>query len=112
MYLHARQTSADVTLIGSDQDGQILVGGSGNDTLVAGNGTNVTLYGGLGTTTYQFGSTFGQGTINKDGANSTPANQINFCPGITHQNLWPHKKGNDLGIELFGTHTKQNPPDW
>jgi hypothetical protein len=36
--LDASSTQADVTLIGNDQDGQILTGGSGQDVLIAGNG--------------------------------------------------------------------------
>ncbi|HTR34996.1 MAG TPA: calcium-binding protein [Bryobacteraceae bacterium] len=41
----------DVTLIGNDQDGQVLIGGQGTDTLQAGNGNNVTLIAGTGNTT-------------------------------------------------------------
>jgi Ca2+-binding RTX toxin-like protein len=112
MTLDASQTSADVTLIGSDQDGQTLVGGAGTDTLVAGTGTNVTLYGGSGATTYEFGSSFGQDTINNDGANSTPANQINFGSGITDENLWLQLSGNDLQIGLLGTNQSVTVAGW
>lgn len=41
--LDASSSLADVTLIGNDQDGQILTGGGGHDILVAGNGQNVVL---------------------------------------------------------------------
>jgi Ca2+-binding RTX toxin-like protein len=112
MSLDASQTSADVTLIGNDQDGQTLVGGAGSDTLVAGTGTDVTLYGGSGATTYQFGSSFGQDTINNDGANSTPANQINFGAGITDEKLWFQQSGDDLQIDLLGTNDTVAVANW
>jgi hypothetical protein len=112
MTLDASQTDANVTLIGNDQDGQTRVGGAGNDTLVAGTGTDVTLYGGSGTTTFQFGSAFGQDTINNDGANNTPANQINFGSGITDKKLWFQQSGNDLQIDLLGTNDSATVANW
>jgi hypothetical protein len=113
MYLDARETSADVTLIGNDQNGQILVGGTGNDTLVAGTGNDQTLYGGSGATTYQFGSSFGQDTV-YNGYASTTNGAINFtsASGITDENLWFQQSGNDLVIDLLGTTDQIDVSGW
>ncbi|WP_263351356.1 beta strand repeat-containing protein [Acidicapsa acidisoli] len=54
--LSAADTSANVTLIGNDQDGQTLIGGSGTDTLEAGGGAGDYLYAGSGTNTLIGGS--------------------------------------------------------
>lgn len=54
--LSAAISSANVTLIGSDQNGQHLTGGSGNDTLYAGTGNNVVLQAGSGNTVLHDGT--------------------------------------------------------
>lgn len=50
--LDASSTLADVTLIGNNQDGQILTGGGGHDVLIAGNGQNVVLNAGSQTPSF------------------------------------------------------------
>jgi Ca2+-binding RTX toxin-like protein len=119
--LDASQSTGAVTITGSDQDNQILTAGSGTDTLQAGNGANDTLTGGAGantliagtgndiltggtgTTAYQFGSSFGQDTINNYGSANTPKGEIDFTGGITLQDLWLEQNGNNLVIDRIGT---------
>ena len=54
--LDASQTTANVTLIGNSQAGQVLRGGAGTDVLTAGNGAGDYLYGGSGVTTLTAGT--------------------------------------------------------
>lgn len=121
--LDASKTSANVTLIGNDQDGQILKGGSGACVLTAGDGDGVILYGGTGNATmnvgtgdetlnggkgyntYNFGSDFGQDVINNGYSGTTVAKgEINFTSAtVTDENLWFSKSGSDLIVTLLGT---------
>ncbi len=55
--LSALFTSANVTLIGNNQNDQVLIAGSGTDTLEAGSGTGDVLIGGTGITTFIVGGT-------------------------------------------------------
>jgi len=110
--LDASQTSANVTLIADNQNGDVLVAGSGNDTLQAGTG-NDTLYGGAGTTTYGFGSSFGQDVIdNTANTSGAPQGQIDFGSGISDQNLWFQRSGNDLLVDVLGTNDQIDVSGW
>jgi hypothetical protein len=101
--LDASRANGDVVLIGNNQDGQILTGGSGNDTLQAGTG-NTTLNGGTGYTTYKFGTVFGQDVVNNYALGREPKGEIDFIsPSINSQKLWFQKNNNDLQIKLIGT---------
>jgi hypothetical protein len=110
-YLDASLTDADVTLIGSDQDNQILIGGAGNDTLAAGAGNNDVLNGGSGYTTYQFGSAFGQDTVNNNGGSSANG-EIDFGGGLTDENLSFQVSGNNLVIDELGTNQSVTVAGW
>jgi hypothetical protein len=57
--LNARYATGNVTLIGNDQNGQILTGGSGVGTITGGNGANDIFYGGTGTTSIVAGNGVG-----------------------------------------------------
>jgi Ca2+-binding RTX toxin-like protein len=128
--LDASQSTGAVTIMGSNQDNQNLTAGSGTDTLQAGNGTNDTLTGGAGTdtliagtgndtltggsgaTTYQFGSSFGQDTINNYGSTNTPAGAIDFTGSVTPQDLWLEQNGNNLVIDRIGTNDSITVVNW
>jgi len=89
--------------------------GNSNDVLnVASFGTtNTTLTGGGGNDNYAFGSAFGQDTINNLSPTATTANgQINFGAGITDEKLWLQKSGNNLVIDLLGTHDSITVSNW
>jgi hypothetical protein len=72
-----------------------------NSVLYVNSGTTDVINGG-GSEQYNFAAAFGQDTINN--GTSTAANgTIAFSAGVTDENLWFVKSGNDLLIDLLGT---------
>ncbi|WP_316199208.1 beta strand repeat-containing protein [Bradyrhizobium sp. SZCCHNS2002] len=127
--LDASTTSANVTLIGNDDNGQNLTGGSGNDTLIAGNGLHAMLYAGSGNTTlvagtnsdiffggsgyeaYKFGATFGNAAIYNNAGNTSADGEIDFTT-LNADQLWFEQSGNDLKIEEIGTNDNVTISNW
>ncbi len=98
-----------------------LVGGSGMSTLSA-SGTADTLIAGRGTTTmigtgtgsfYQFGAGAGQARIgNGSSSSSSASNELDFGPGISDNQLWFQRSGNDLQIDVMGTNNSIDVANW
>ena len=97
----------------------IAINGSSN-TLTAGSGDSI-LFGsssytgqtvnGGGNEQYNFGTTWGQDTIN-NGGGSTANGTVAFASGITDQKLWFVKSGNDLLVDLLGTSDQIKIAGW
>jgi len=112
---------AGVTVVGNNlgdtlkanSGNDTLIGGTGNDTFVAGSGNDV-LTGGGGNDVYQIGSVFGRTLINNSAADGTtaPAGEVDFGAGVTDQQLWFVRSGNDLQVDLLGTSDQLTISGW
>lgn len=78
-----------------------LIGGKGNDTLILGEGENTILFN-LGD---------GHDTLIQQGKEHED-NDIHFGAGITQQNLWFSRSGNDLTINVLGTQDSMTLQGW
>ncbi len=120
-------TTLDDILIGGINDDKIL-GDAGNDVLVGGNGNdnlsadlgndlliggvgNDTLAGGLGSDTYQFSRGDGVDVILE---NDTSANSdtLKLSTGITYDQLWFSKNGDNLDVSVIGSTDKVSIQNW
>ena len=75
--------------------------GTSNDTFSGGSGYNI----------YQFGASFGQDTINNGGGSATHG-EVDFGAGISDENLWFQKSGNDLLITRLGSNEQIDIAGW
>jgi Ca2+-binding RTX toxin-like protein len=98
-----------------------LTAGSGTDTLTA-NGSGATLTAGSGTDRltdtssggfYQFSRGDGITTIVNGAAGATsPSNELDFAAGVSDENLWFIKSGNNLQIDIMGTNSHVTVSGW
>ncbi|MFM9928022.1 calcium-binding protein, partial [Variovorax sp. H27-G14] len=88
-----------------------LNGEAGNDTLDGGTG-NDSLNGGLGNDTYLFNRTSGRDTIYDDDATAGNQDIAQFGAGISANQLWFAKSGNDLLIDIIGTDNRLTVGNW
>lgn len=101
--------AGDQNVLGSS-DADMIDGGSGHDTL-RGNKGNDYLIGGDGNDTYRFAAGDGQDTINN--LSNTPAdNDVLSIEGITRDNLWLSRQGDNLVIDARGTDDSITVQDW
>lgn len=70
-----------------------------------------TAYGAARSNVYQVTAITGQAQINLSSASGSK-NEIDFLSGITDQNLWFERAGNDLKIDLLGTSTSTTVRNW
>jgi serralysin len=90
----------------------LLICGAGNDILVAGKGSDI-LVGGGGDDVFRFA--IGDGStaiVNGLATNSAASGELQLGAGITADNLWFVRSGNDLAIEVMGTHSAITVTDW
>ena len=88
-----------------------LNGGLGNDVLIGGAG-NDTLFGGLGDDTYLFGTGSGKDLIKNEDILGFGNDIVLFDAGITADQVWLRKSGNDLQVSLIGTADSFNVQNW
>jgi Ca2+-binding RTX toxin-like protein len=89
-----------------------LYGQDGDDTLDGGDGPD-TLDGGSGNDTYLFGRGDGQDTIQNNSASYlTDTDVLRFKEGITADQLWFKKNGNNLEVALLGASDKVTLHNW
>jgi hypothetical protein len=103
--LDASGSTGAVTLIGGNQAGEVLSAGTGSDTLK----------GATGYTSYNFGSSFGQDVIdNTANTSGAPQGEIdfNYSTGISDQNLWFQRSGNNLLVDVLGTNDQIDVSGW
>jgi serralysin len=88
----------------------VLKGGAGNDVL-EGHAGNDTLVGGEGADTYQFGRGGGSDLIS-NADTDLGADALLFGDGITEQDLWFTRNGNDLQVSVLGTTDRVTLQGW
>ena len=102
-------------IIGQQQQSLVsshTTGGTGNDVLFGGSGNDV-LTGGGGNDTYQFGQGGGQDRIvNGTAASTAPSGELDFGAGVSANQLWFQRNGNDLSIAVMGSHDQITIGGW
>ena len=94
------------------QDGNdTLTGGAGNDTLDGGAG-NDTLDGGVGNDTYIVGRGQGAELVQDSDATSGNTDVVQFAAGVTADQIWFRKVGNDLEVSIIGSNDKLTVQSW
>ncbi|CCE02711.1 calcium-binding protein [Bradyrhizobium sp. STM 3809] len=89
----------------------LLIGGSGSDVLKGGGGDNI-LVGGAGAT-YVYAPGDGNDVIiNGVASLSKPTGTLDFGQAYSADNFWFVKSGNDLEIDILGTHQQVTVADW
>ena len=88
-----------------------LYGWGGNDTLDGGGGNDY-LEGGSGADTYLFGKGSGSDTINNYSASSTENDRVNLGAGISADQVWLERVGNNLRLTLYETGDKLTVQNW
>ncbi|CCD86381.1 conserved exported protein of unknown function [Bradyrhizobium sp. ORS 285] len=97
-------------LYGTAND-DLLIGGLGRDVLNGGAGDNI-LVGGVGAT-YVYAPGDGNDVIiNGVASLSKPTGTLDFGSAYTADNFWFVKSGNDLEIDILGTHQQVTIADW
>nr|WP_041757858.1 calcium-binding protein [Bradyrhizobium sp. ORS 278] len=97
-------------LYGTAND-DLLIGGLGSDVLKGGGGDNI-LVGGVGAT-YVYAPGDGNDVIiNGVASLSKPTGTLDFGSAYTADNFWFVKSGNDLEIDILGTHQQVTVADW
>ncbi len=110
-----------ITTVVASGGNDTLTAGSGTDTLTA-NGSGATLIAGSGTDRlidngtggfYQFGRGDGTSTIVNGASGATsPSNELDFGAGVSDENLWFIKSGNNLQIDIMGTNSHVTVSGW
>src|SRR4029079_7870097 len=95
---------SDAHVLGTAADDS-LQGGTGNDLFTGGQG-NDTLIGGGGNDAYVFNRGDGQDQIINGPTGQNPRGELDFGAGISDEQLWFEQSGNDLMIEVMGSHDK------
>ena len=98
---------AEDRLVGTDGV-DVIRRGAGRDWVDGGAGDDE-LHGGTGRDTYEFaGRAFGRDRVVDTGGRDT----IEFSDGVTWDQLWFSRSGDDLEIALLGTHSGVTVEDW
>jgi Ca2+-binding RTX toxin-like protein len=97
-------------LIGNARS-NVLTGGGGNDTL-DGRGGDDRLVGGTGNDTYVLGRGYGIDTIVEDDTTIGNRDVALFAADVKADQLWFHKRGNDLQVAIIGTDDRFEIRDW
>ncbi len=89
----------------------LMIGGTGNDTFNIGTGNNILVGGANATYLYRAGD--GSDVIVNGLASETAATgTLDVGAGLSANNLWFVKSGNDLQIDILGTHQQVTVADW
>ena len=117
----ASDTLVGITNVVTSGSNDTLTAGSGTDTLTA-NGSGATLIAGSGTDQlidsnsggfYQFGR--GDGTaviVNGASGATSPSNELDFGAGVSDEQLWFARSGNNLQIDIMGTNSAVTVNGW
>ncbi|MGJ4940384.1 hypothetical protein ACQR1W_07400 [Bradyrhizobium sp. HKCCYLS1011] len=98
------------TLLGTGNN-DLLIGGAGADKLDGGAGTNILVGGANASYLYQTGDGSDL-IINGTASQSTPTGTLDFGNAASANSLWFVKSGNDLQIDILGTHQQVTIADW
>ncbi len=111
--LAAYTLGSNVENLAGTTDAQALTGNTLANTITAG-GANDILTGSGGYDTYKVGAGMGHAVVNNlasDGV-TTARGEVDFGAGITGQDLWFLRSGNDLQIDLLGTSDRVTVSGW
>ena len=89
----------------------LLIGGAGKDTLDSGTGNNIMVGGANATYLYHPGDG-SDVIINGTGSEVTATGTLDFGATLSADNFWFVKSGNDLQIDVLGTHEQVTIADW
>jgi hypothetical protein len=89
----------------------VLRGGSGADRLDGGAGAD-TLIGGLGNDVYLLGRGYGSELIQENDGSSGNSDALVFLAGISSEQIWFRRVGNDLQASVIGTSDKATLQNW
>jgi hypothetical protein len=109
------QSDANVTISGNGNTittnaNDTLTISSGSHTIIDGAGNAVYTNSGAGANIYQFGSNFGQDSIDNS-AGTAAHGEVDFT-AATDQQLWFARSGDDLDVILLGTSSELTVTDW
>jgi Ca2+-binding RTX toxin-like protein len=107
-------------LYGSYSGNDALFGGTGHDALnglygqdtLHGGAGNDTLDGSWGNDTYQFGRGEGQDRIVESDNTTTGVDTLQLFSGVSREQVWWRKSGNDLEMSILGTTDKVTVQNW
>jgi len=102
--------SGSQNIIGSS-DADLIDGGSGNDSIRGAFGDDY-LIGGDGNDKYFFSLGDGKDVINNLSNNASANKDIVVLEGVTKENLWLSRRGNDLVIDVTGSDDSITIQDW
>ncbi|MFM2275239.1 MAG: hypothetical protein RL211_1111, partial [Pseudomonadota bacterium] len=89
----------------------VLTGNAGNDTLNGGAGAD-SLVGGVGNDTYWLGRGYGIDTITENDATAGNTDIARFDTGISTDQLWFTRTGNNLDVSIIGAADKFTLSNW
>lgn len=92
--------------------GDSLISWGNNNTITGANGDSL-IEGGGGYNTYQFARGNGSETITKNASSGLGTNgELDFASGIATNQLWFLRNGNNLQIDVMGTHDQLTIVNW
>jgi Ca2+-binding RTX toxin-like protein len=94
-----------------DAGNDTIRGGSGNDTLDGGAG-NDNLNGEIGNDTYLLGLGSGADTIIESDSTAGNTDILSLAPGISVDQLWFSRSGNNLVVSIIGTSDAMTISNW
>lgn len=89
-----------------------LDGGEGKNTLIGGKGDDTLILGKDSENTIRFNTGDGWDTLKTNAKDKGHDNEVHFGDGITHQDLWFSRTGNDLTINILGTDDGMTIEGW
>jgi Ca2+-binding RTX toxin-like protein len=92
-------------------NGALRFGLDGNDLLDGGSGTD-TLIGGQGSDTYRFGRGYGIDSVIENDTTLGHTDIAQFMAGVSSNQLWFQRTGNNLEVDIIGTADKLLIKDW
>ncbi len=103
--------NASANVLTGNSGANTLTGNAGNDTLDGKAGAD-SLIGGKGNDTYKLGRGYGADTITENDATAGNTDVALFDTGITTDQLWFLKVGNNLEVDIIGTNDKFTLTNW
>nr|WP_295784969.1 putative Ig domain-containing protein [Rhodoferax sp.] len=103
--------NASANVLVGNSGANTLTGNAGNDTLDGKAGAD-SLVGGTGNDTYKLGRGYGADTITENDATAGNIDVALFDAGITTDQLWFLKVGNNLEVDIIGTSDKFTLTNW
>ena len=109
--INATGNKLDNVLTGNDGN-NVLDGGRGKNTLAGGAGDDTLILGKDSQNDILFNSGDGWDTLKTNAKDDGHDNEIHFGDGITQENLWFSRSGNNLNINVLGTDDGMTIEGW